>query len=737
MSPCPSAIQLDKYAAGELPPSEVEAIDRHAQECLACAERLACAPPFERLVEDVKEASQAETVVVEQVVHVQPSPPEQDPLIGQVIGDFEVRRLIGSGGMGTVYEAEQISLKRRVALKVLHAPVGARTAGVLRFGREAQAAARLHHTNIVSVFAQGRSGPLRYYAMEMIDGTGLDQIIREMRRQKDRDRAGAERGPTNDPAVGMVRRPRRPSNRGEFDMRRRLLELDRIDPRKRFDLVARLVANVADALDYAHQQGVIHRDVKPGNMILSADGRLSLTDFGLARMLEHPGMTIAGEFLGSPLYMSPEQVAAGRVPVDHRTDIYSLGASLYEMLCLRPPYSGETREQVISQIREGKLVRPRKINRRIPRDLETVCLKAMQVDPNHRYQTAQEMADDLRRFADRFAIRARRASLLNRAGKFVRRHSLETAMLGAILVVLMAAGLIAIHYQRQINEYAEELYRNQEYGDEMWKNLNRLRVERALEEGHRAVAFCRFREARQAFAEVTRLAKNDPVGYLTAGLTGYLGEIVGVEAGRSGFAEEFRKALELPGPRPPADLQVIRLLTRLPPPSQVSRMRDEELAPLLLRARQITDASVRRLTHGNGALLYVVLSWVALAGGQKPQALELAHQALDVQPNLALGYFIRAVILVAMGQVDEARVDARLAVRLLASRRYNQPGDLAVNYFLRAAVLKVLDLPDEALRQSRMAMEVLAGYRSPRPTSMTTSGPRPTSVPSGPPRRVK
>src|SRR5262249_20859966 len=142
-----------------------------------------------------------------------------------------------------------------------------------------------------------------------------------------------------------------------------------------FDTVAGRVADVADALDHAHQQGVIHRDIKPSNLLLSPAGPLNVNDFGLARVLEQPGMTMTGEFVGTPAYMSPEQIAAGRTPLDHRTDLYSLGATLYELLTLQPPFTGERRDQVLAQILHKEPKALRRVNPRVPVDLETICLK--------------------------------------------------------------------------------------------------------------------------------------------------------------------------------------------------------------------------------------------------------------------------------------------------------------------------------------------------------------------------
>jgi tetratricopeptide (TPR) repeat protein len=203
-----------------------------------------------------------------------------------------------------------------------------------------------------------------------------------------------------------------------------------------------MIAEVADALECAHQQGVIHRDIKPSNLLLSPAGRLSVSDFGLARMLEQPGMTITGELLGTPLYMSPEQVIAGRVPIDHRTDIYSLGATLYELLTLQPPFAAERRDHLLAQVIQKDPTPPRRVSGKVPLDLETICLKAMDKDPERRYPTAGQMAEDLRRYVNRFAILARRTGPVARLQKWVMRNpALSGALAGVLVLVGVASGL--------------------------------------------------------------------------------------------------------------------------------------------------------------------------------------------------------------------------------------------------------------------------------------------------------
>lgn len=371
-------------------------------------------------------------------------------LVGRFIGgDFEIRREIGRGGMGTVFEGWQRSLQRVVAVKVLAAPIGLTDTAVQRFQREAQAAAKLHHTNIVPIYAQGEQEGVYYYAMELVRGRSVHDIIVEARGSQDAPGQGqtatlvmAGSGSTNGAdgsAAGSTSRvPRPPSaTTGRTSVRAAAASQATVD---HFDTIARLTATVAEALEYAHQAGVIHRDIKPHNLILGDDGRLCITDFGLARVAEQPGMTMTGEFIGSPLYMSPEQVTGGAGRVDRRTDIYSLGATLYEWMTLLPPFPGQTRELVISQIMMAEPQQPRSLNPKVPLDLETICLKAIDKHPNKRYQSAGEMAADLRRYLERSTIKARRAGLIKQGLKRVQRHPVAALVAVLVLVVLLFGG---------------------------------------------------------------------------------------------------------------------------------------------------------------------------------------------------------------------------------------------------------------------------------------------------------
>jgi len=363
-----------------------------------------------------------------------------------VLGDFELRDVIGRGGMGTVYRAWQRSLQRIVALKVLDQNTSASPAAVQRFRREAQAAAKLHHTYIVPIYAQGEDRGTYYYAMELVDGVSLADIIKRMSDRQTADTATVDLDETvvlkRDGSGTFAAGAPTDGTAGEHDSAVTLTVNETLPANvEYFENVARQMADVADALDYAHQHGVIHRDIKPHNLLLGQDGRLRISDFGLARLAEQPGVTMTGEVIGSPLYMSREQISGEVADVDHRTDIYSLGATMYEWLCLHPPYPGETRERVIGLVLSGDAVPVRTRNPHVPLDLETICMRAIEQDRHRRYQSAGALRDDLRRFLDRQPIRAKRAGLVARAAKFVRRHQIASlaAAAGVALTILIVA----------------------------------------------------------------------------------------------------------------------------------------------------------------------------------------------------------------------------------------------------------------------------------------------------------
>ena len=377
------------------------------------------------------------------------------------LGDFRIIREVGRGGMGVVYEALQISLRRRVALKVLPFAAAMDPTQLRRFQTEALAAAQLHHTNIVPVYSVGSERGVHYYAMQFIDGQTLAAVIQECRRSEGGVdphpplRGTFSPGEKNEkislPPGEGGRRP----GEGQLETgsaERKAGQLAPVRPgaatpapsrtREFFRLVAELGIQAAEALDYAHKVGIIHRDIKPANLLLDEAGKLWITDFGLARFQEDTGLTMTGDMLGTLRYMSPEQALAKRGYLDHRTDIYSLGVTLYEMLTLRPAIDGQDRQELLRRIAQEEPTPPRRLNPSIPRELETILLKAMNKEPESRYATAQELADDLKRFLEEEPIRAKRPTLLERATKWSRRHA--TAVGAAALVLLVAAVGLAV-----------------------------------------------------------------------------------------------------------------------------------------------------------------------------------------------------------------------------------------------------------------------------------------------------
>jgi tetratricopeptide (TPR) repeat protein len=346
--------------------------------------------------------------------------PEDTPVSG-LLGDFRILREVGRGGMGIVYEAEQISLGRRVALKVLPYAATMDPRHLQRFKNEARAAASLHHEHIVPVHGVGCERGVHFYAMQFIDGTTLAEVIR-VRRDAGEGPAGPPDARLNsDATTALAVAPPTPGSRplGKAHFRR----------------TAELIAQAADALEYAHSVGVVHRDVKPGNLMVDAAGKLWVTDFGLAKLDAAAGLTVSGDLVGTLRYMSPEQALAKHDLVDHRTDIYSLGATLYELLTPQPAVDGADKEEVLRRIAFEEPVAPRKRVRKIPVELETVVLKALAKDPADRYATAQALADDLERFLKDEPVRARRPSLWQRGRKWARRHRAGVAAVAALLLL--------------------------------------------------------------------------------------------------------------------------------------------------------------------------------------------------------------------------------------------------------------------------------------------------------------
>ncbi len=372
-------------------------------------------------------------------------------------GDFRIIRELGRGGMGIVFEAVQESLGRSVALKVLssHAPPGGTRRE--RFVREAHAAARLHHTNIVPVFGVGEQHGVPYYVMQLIRGDGLHEVVRRWRARRPENRppvrstvakavaggpAGAATGElTVAPADRVI------TGRSVVTPAETVLESQEVGPAYGdWSFVAEVGLQAADALHYAHKQGILHRDVKPANLLLDSAGRVWVTDFGLAKLVDVDGLTASGDILGTLQYLAPECLNG---KADPRSDVYGLGATLYELLTLEPPYPCDSPARLVRQLADRDPPRPRQINPDIPRDLETIVLKAMAREPARRYASALELARDLRAFLEDRPIRARRQTVFGRAWRWCRRNPAVAVLSVNMVAALGLAGTVGwVSYAR-------------------------------------------------------------------------------------------------------------------------------------------------------------------------------------------------------------------------------------------------------------------------------------------------
>jgi serine/threonine protein kinase/Flp pilus assembly protein TadD len=391
----------------------------------------------------------------------------------RTFGAYRIAGELGRGGMGVVYDAQDLAMDRRVALKILPPGLVVDPRSVERFRREARLAGRLSHPNIVAVHATGIENGTPYIAMELVDGESLEKVLERKRpkapaaprrlsarltarfsRRVEADGATASL-PASVPAAAETPSPsaedeswsRIPSSPEGMDLEYCLR-------------MAKTFAAVADALEHAHSHGIVHRDLKPSNLMLTPGGALRILDFGLARLEGQENLTASGEIVGTPRYMSPEQIEAGSAPPDQRSDIYALGATLYEVLTLAPAFSGRSARETLSQILSRDPRPPRQLNPRIPRDLETIVLKCLRKKPAERYASAAELAEDLRRFGRGDPIRARPLSAWERARRHLRRHRARYAAGAAILVLAAAAAGLLEKSRRQDAAIKDERYRS-------------------------------------------------------------------------------------------------------------------------------------------------------------------------------------------------------------------------------------------------------------------------------------
>jgi len=370
--------------------------------------------------------------------------------------DYELFEQIGRGGMGVIYKARQLTLNRLVAIKLVSAGEFASPTLIQRFHLEAEAAANLHHPNIVPIYETGEHQGQHFFSMELIDGTGLDRHI---------TKAGfCFNGKPGD---------------------------DKTSVRARQEQIARIMAKVARAVDYAHQHGVLHRDIKPSNVILDRQGEPHLTDFGVAKVIEHAGssLTASGAIMGTPSYMAPEQAAGQSKHVTTAADVYSLGAVLYAMLTGQPPFRADTPVETLKQVVEQEPKHPSTLKESLDHDLATICMKCLEKESQRRYSSAVALAEDLERWLRKEPIEARPVGRATRWRRWTQRNPAPTALILSLFIGL-AACLALLHVARQARSAAEKDRLEKEHAlevvkvgldnrlDELWRDSNRGASER-------------------------------------------------------------------------------------------------------------------------------------------------------------------------------------------------------------------------------------------------------------------
>lgn len=362
------------------------------------------------------------------------------------IGDYRILRELGRGGMGVVYEARQESLGRRVALKVLSTALASEKHRQ-RFEREARAAAQLHHTNIVPVFGVGREEGISYYVMQYIDGQSLSQLVGRLKHSAPTSINTPEQAPAPEPpgdVVDTLPLADPSTEKPSAESARSCPSGSAPEPGSGHDMeycrwVARIGLQAAEALQHAHSQGIIHRDIKPANLLLDPQGKVWITDFGVAHWAAEEELTGVGDVVGTLRYMAPEQLNG--LP-DARSDVYSLGLTLYELLALRPAFDDASRGGLLHQIADGQIPRLRSLRPEIPRDLETIISKAIAREAKDRYSAAADLAEDLRRWLEDLPIRARRVGPLERLWRWGRRNRLAASLAAVALASLVTAAVV-------------------------------------------------------------------------------------------------------------------------------------------------------------------------------------------------------------------------------------------------------------------------------------------------------
>ncbi len=666
---CPGAETLGRFLRDEdVSPAEKEEIAAHLDVCKRCARLLEGDAELAALGDDVRWAGKLRDETSLDVAL---------PLtrLNELMDDYEIIAEIGRGGMGVVYRARQLSLDRMVAVKVLPALLAVvRPEAVARFRREAALAARLEHTNIIGVHDFGEVEGTLYYVMRLINGRSLRDILREINETGTIDvvLGGANGQHATDGARALEVPSTSDVDAASF-ARHPMSTMTRIGSNHQTDRtyyhqVAKWIAEVAEALDYAHGLGVIHRDIKPANLLLSADGRMMIADFGLAKAVGGDTMTSPQSLLGTARYMSPEQVDEAGGEIDRRTDVYALGATLYELLAFRPMFAGANDREVLDHVLNKDPTPPHRFIKRVPPELEIICLTAVEKDPDKRYATAMALRDDLERWLLDLPIHARRPSAVARAAKFVRRRKLLASLTASLVAVIIASGISYGGYLK-------------------WRHMA-TESELVVQDQRTRLLIFDARSKRFQGRFETALSLVDE----------------GLSQNPDEVTLQVLRANILFGQR--RNQEALRYLEQL-----IARRPDSGAAHVMLTSAYRTlgdeekvayhSEQVERLLPDSASSFYVR----AICETAPERALEWLNQAIELDPSSIFYVYKRAQCFQELGRCEAMLLDAERAVAM-------RPG-WCVPYNLRGEALYRLGRFAEALRDFRRAIELAPQHAAP------------------------